>query len=181
MTVEIGHVETIFRYLRRGHSHRSTGGRTDHTAPCGDREVVGGVVTAFSCHFRSDRRSPPPDRASVYRDCGHSLRIEQHPVTTSGRKLIRWEHLANSHEHELSLFRSDELHPAESDASVTAGVIGEDDLVRRQRHPEAVGEEHECAWWAVPNNRKRRDPVALPEDRRGRREVDEQRNVVHWG
>jgi hypothetical protein len=24
--------------LRRGHSHRSTGGRTDHTPPCGDRE-----------------------------------------------------------------------------------------------------------------------------------------------
>jgi hypothetical protein len=39
----------------------------------------------------------------------------------------------------------DELHPAKPDSSVTAGVIGEDDLVRRQRHPEPVREEHERA------------------------------------
>jgi hypothetical protein len=100
-------------------------------------------------------------------------------VTTSGRKLILWEHLANPHEHQDSLFRSDELHPAKPYSSMTAGVIGEDDLVRRQRYPEAVRKEHERARWAVSDNWKRRDPVVLPEDRRRRREVDEERNVVH--
>jgi hypothetical protein len=44
---------------------------------------------------------------------------------------------------------------------------------------EAVREEHERARWTVADNPKRRDPVVLPEDRRRRREVDEQRNVVH--
>ena len=100
-------------------------------------------------------------------------------MTASGRELILWEQLANPREHQVPLLRSDELHPAEPDASVTASVIGEDDLVRRQRHPETVREEYECARWAVSDNRKRRDPVVLPEDRRRRREVDEQRNLVH--
>ena len=100
-------------------------------------------------------------------------------MTPSGRELILWEQLANPHEHQVSLFESDELHPAKPNSSVTAGVIGEDDLVRRQRHPEAAREEHERARWTISDNPQRRDPVVLPEDRRRRREVDEQRNVVH--
>lgn len=100
-------------------------------------------------------------------------------MTASGRELILWEQLENPHEHQLSLFRSDELHPAKPNSSVTAGVIGEDDLVRRQRHSEAVREEHERARWTVSDNPKRRDPVVLPKDRRRCREGDEQRNVVH--
>ena len=64
-------------------------------------------------------------------------------MTTSGRELVLWEQLANPHEHQMSLFRSDELYPAKPNSSVTAGVVDEDDLVPRQRHPEAVREEHE--------------------------------------
>jgi hypothetical protein len=33
-------------------------------------------------------------------------------MTMSERELILWEHLANPHEHQVTLFRSDELHPA---------------------------------------------------------------------
>jgi hypothetical protein len=50
-------------------------------------------------------------------------------VTTSGRELILREHFANPHEDQLFLVRSDELHPAKTHASVTAAVIGEDDLI----------------------------------------------------
>src|SRR5688572_20045041 len=121
-----------------------------------------------------------PDNTPVYRDYRYPLRIQPHRVTTSRRQLIFWEQLANPHEHQVSLFRSDELHPAKPDSSVTAGVIGEDDLVRRQRHPEAVRKEHERARWTVPDNPNHRDPVGLAENRRGCGEVDEQRNVVHW-
>ena len=101
-------------------------------------------------------------------------------MTTSGRELILREQLSHPHEHQLSLFRSHEPHPAKANPGAAAGIVGEDDLVRRQRHPEAVREEHERARWAVSDNPKRRDPVGLPEDRRRRREVDEQRNVVPW-
>src|SRR5688572_22404289 len=120
-----------------------------------------------------------PDNTPVYRDYRYPLRIQPHRVTTSRRQLIFWEQLANPHEHQVSLFRSDELHPAKPDSRVTAGVIGEDDLVRRQRHPEALREEHERARRTVTDNPKHRNPVAFPDDRRGSREVDEQGNVVH--
>ncbi len=100
-------------------------------------------------------------------------------MTAIGRELILREKLANSHEYQVSFLRSDELHPAKPNSSVTASVISEDDLVRRQRHPEAVREEHERARRTVSDDPKRRDPVVLTEDRRRRREVDEQRNVVH--
>jgi hypothetical protein len=54
----------------------------------------------------------------------------------------------------MSLFRADELHPAKPDSSVTVGVVGEDDLVRRQRHPKAIREDHERARRTVSNNPK---------------------------
>ena len=127
------------------------------------------------------RRSTGPDRAPVHRDRGHPLCIEQHRVTARRRELILWNQLANPYEQQLSIFRSDILHPAEPHSSVTAGVIDEDDLVGRERHPEAVREEHERARRTVTDDPKRRDPVVLPEDRRRRREVDEQRRCRPLG
>jgi len=50
-------------------------------------------------------------------------------MATIGRELILWRQLANPHEHQMSVFRSDELHPAEPDTGLTADVIGENNLV----------------------------------------------------
>jgi len=94
-------------------------------------------------------------------------------VTTSRRELILWEQFTNPYEHQVSVFRSDEPHPAKPNSGATAGVVGEDDLIGRQRHSEAVREKDEGARWAVSDNRKRRSPVLLPEERRRRGEVDE--------
>lgn len=121
-----------------------------------------------------------PDRPPIYQDCSDPLRIESHCTAAGGRELILWQQLASPHEDEVSIFRSDELHAPEPHSSVTIRVSGEDDLVSWQRHPDGlVREEHEGARWTVSDNPKRRDPVALPEDRRWCREVDEQRDVVH--
>jgi len=109
------------------------------------------------------------------------LRIEPHRVTSIRGQLIRGKHLTNPDEHQVSLVRSDELHPAEPHSSVAVGVVGVDDLVRRQRHSEAGREEDECAWRAVADDRQRRDPVLFPEDRRRRGEVDEEGEGVHSG
>jgi hypothetical protein len=101
-------------------------------------------------------------------------------VTPSGRQLILWEHLANSDEHEVLLCGSDEVHPTEPNAGVTASIVGGDDLIRRQRHPEAVRKEHERARRAVSDDPERRCPIDFAEDRRRRNEVDQQRGgVVH--
>ena len=101
-------------------------------------------------------------------------------MATRGRELLLREQLANPHEDQVSIFRSDELHAAEPHLSVTARVIREEDLVSRQRYPETLLREYyERPRWTVSDNPKRRDPLALPEDRRWRREVDEQRDVVH--
>ena len=97
-------------------------------------------------------------------------------MTTSRRELILSEQLSNPHEHQASLFQSDEPHPAKPHSGVTAGIVGENDLIGRQRHPEAGREEDEGAGWAVSDNRKRRSPVLFPQKSRRRREVDEQRN-----
>lgn len=99
-------------------------------------------------------------------------------MTPRGRELILGKQIANPHEHEVSFFQSDELHPAKSDSRTTAGVIGKNDLVRRQRHSEPVWEVHERARWTVADDPKHRDSVALLHDRRGRHEVDEQGKVV---
>ena len=96
--------------------------------------------------------------------CGHELCIEPHRVTTIRRELFLWEQFANPDEHQVSLLRSDELHPAKAYSSVTDRIIGEDDLIRRQRYPEAVRENHERARWTVSDNGQRRDPVLLTED-----------------
>ena len=77
-------------------------------------------------------------------------------MTTIGRELSLWKQLANPDEHQLSLFQSNELHPAEANTSVTASIIEEDDLVRRQGHPDAFfWEQHERARRAISDNRKR--------------------------
>jgi hypothetical protein len=98
-------------------------------------------------------------------------------VTPSRRELILREQLSNPYEQQASLFQSDKPHPAKPNSGVTAGIVGEDDLIGRQRHPEAVREEYEGAWRPVTDNRKRRHSVWFPQERRRRREVDEQRNV----
>jgi hypothetical protein len=100
-------------------------------------------------------------------------------VTTSRRELILREQFANPYEHQASLFQSDEPHPAKLNSGVTAGIVGEDDLIGRQRHSEAVREENEGAWRPVSDNRKRRNSVSFSQEGRRCREVDEQRNVFH--
>ena len=100
-------------------------------------------------------------------------------MTTSRRELILWDQFTNPYEHQASLFRSHEPHPTKANSGVTAGIVGEDNLIGRQRHSEVIREEDEGAWRAVSNNRKCRYPVWLPEEGRRRREVDEQRNVFH--
>ena len=76
-------------------------------------------------------------------------------MTTSRRELILGEQFTDPNEREVSLFRSDEPHPAKPNAGVTAGIVGEDDLIGRQRHSEAVREKDEGARWAVSDNRER--------------------------
>ena len=88
------------------------------------------------------------------------------------------EEFANPYEHQASLFQSDEPHPAKPNPGVTPGIVGENDLIGRQRDSEAVREEHEGAWRPVSDNRKRRNPVLFQQERRRGREVDEQRNVL---
>jgi len=88
------------------------------------------------------------------------------------------EQFANPYEHQASIFQSDEPHPAKPNPGVTPGIVGEDDLIGRQRDPEAVREEYEGAWRPVSDNRKRRNPVLFQQEGRRRREVDEQRNVL---
>jgi hypothetical protein len=56
---------------------------------------------------------------------------------------------------------------------MTAGIVGEDDLIGRQRHAEAVRKEDERTWGAISDDRKRRRPVLFPQQGRRRRKVDE--------
>jgi hypothetical protein len=120
-----------------------------------------------------------PDVLAVYRNGGHPARIEQHCVTASRRELIFRKQLPNPHEQQAAFFRADEPHPAKADSGVAARIVGEDDLVGRQRHSKAVWKQHEDAWRAVPDNRKRGRPVLLPEERGRSHERDEQRCVFH--
>jgi len=98
-------------------------------------------------------------------------------VTAGRRELIFRKQLPNPHEQQAALFRADEPHSAKADSGVAAGIVGEDDLVGRQRHSKAVWKQHEGAWRAVPDNRKRGSPVLLPDERGRSHERNEQRNV----
>ena len=86
-------------------------------------------------------------------------------MAAGGRKLIFWKHLSNPDEHQVLRVGSHELHPAEADAGVTASVIREDDLIRRQRDLEACREEYERAWRTVTDDPKRRGSIGLAEYR----------------
>jgi len=99
-------------------------------------------------------------------------------VTPSRRELSLREQFPNPHEHQLSFFRSHELHPAESHPGVAAAIVGKDDLIGRQRHSEAIRKDHERARRAVSDDAKRRRPVALPQENRGRGKFDEERDVL---
>jgi len=100
-------------------------------------------------------------------------------VASSRRELILWEQFADPYEYQASRFRSDEAHAAKPNSGVTASIVGEDDLIGRQRHSEAVREEDEGAWRAVTDNWKRRRPVLFPQKECRCGEIDEQRNVFH--
>ena len=80
-------------------------------------------------------------------------------MTASRRELILRVQFANPYKHEPSTFGSDEPHPAKSNSDVSVGIVSEDDLIGRQRHSETVREEDEGTWWAVSDNRKRRNAV----------------------
>ena len=112
----------------------------------------------------AQRRITGPDARTVYGNRGYPLRVEQHRVTASRRELILREQFANPHKHQASICRSDEPHPAKSNSGVAVGIVGEDDLIGRQRHFDTVREENEGAWWAVSDDRKRRNAVLLQKE-----------------
>lgn len=98
-------------------------------------------------------------------------------MTAIRRQPILREQFTNPYEHQPPLFHSDQPHTAKSDPGVTAGVIGEDNLIGWQGHPEAVREDDESPGRAVADNRKRRSPIFLPVKGGRRGEVDEQRDI----
>ena len=97
-------------------------------------------------------------------------------MTPSRRKLIFGQQFADAEEHQLSALQSDELHPAEPDTDMPSGFVGEDDLIGRQRHAEAVWEQHERAGRSVSDDWERRCPVRFPQQSRRRGEVDQEWN-----
>jgi hypothetical protein len=125
------------------------------------------------------RRSRGPDRMAVYGNCGHPPRIEQHLVTPSGRELIFWEQFANPYERQTPLFRPCELHPAKPHSSVAAGIVGENDLIGRQRHSQAVWKNDERARVPIPDDWELRNNVPFPTEGGMGRELDQQRDVFH--
>jgi hypothetical protein len=94
-------------------------------------------------------------------------------VTASRRELILRIQLAKPDEHEVSIFGSDEPHPTKPNSDVTVRIVGEDDLIGWQRHPETIREQHKGAWWTVSDNRKRRHPVFLQQEGCWLGELDE--------
>ena len=98
-------------------------------------------------------------------------------MTAFRRQPILREQFTNPYEHQPPLFHSDQPHTAKSDPGVTAGVIGEDNLIGWQGHPEAVREDDESPGRSVADNRKRRSPIFLPVKGGRRGEVDEQRDI----
>ena len=74
-------------------------------------------------------------------------------MTAIRRELILWDQFTNPYEHQASHFRSHEPHPTKTNSDVTGRIVGKDNLIGRQRHSEAIWEEHEGAWRAIPNNR----------------------------
>jgi hypothetical protein len=109
-----------------------------------------------------ERPFAPP----LHEDGGHPVRLETHRVTAGWRELFLREEFPNPDEHEMDPLQPYELHTAKADARVAVGVVGEDDLVSRQRHSELViGEEYERPRGTISDNPKPRDPILLPDDR----------------
>ena len=71
-------------------------------------------------------------------------------MTPSRRELILRKQFSNPDEHQATLLQSDELHPTKPDLCVTTGIVGEDDLIGRQRHFDAVREEDKSARGPLP-------------------------------
>jgi len=74
-------------------------------------------------------------------------------MTARGRELLLWKQFANAYEHQVSVLQSDKPHPAKSHTDMTVAIVGGYNLVGRQRHSQAVREEHERAWWPIADNR----------------------------
>ena len=94
-------------------------------------------------------------------------------MTSRRRELIVREQVADPDEHQLPVVHADEVHAAKPDPCPIAGIVGEHDLVRWQRYPEAGREVHERARRTVADDWQHRFPVALPQDGRWPGEVDE--------
>jgi hypothetical protein len=94
-------------------------------------------------------------------------------VTAGGRELIFREQLTKPHEDQPLPFQPDEPHPAKFHSSVTARVVGENDLIGRQRHPKTTRKDDEGARRTVADDWKRRGPVLLSQQSRRRGKIDE--------
>ena len=95
-------------------------------------------------------------------------------MTASGRELILWEQFANPYERQASLLQSDEPHPAKPNSSVTAGIVGDDDLIRGQRHSQAAWKNDKRARRPIPNDRELRDEFPFAIEGGMRRELNQQ-------
>lgn len=81
-------------------------------------------------------------------------------------------------EDQLSCFHSSEAHSAEADTRARPTVIRVNDLIGRQRHPKPIGEDHECSWWTVLQDRQALDEVPFAIQAYSGDEFNEQREFV---
>lgn len=78
-------------------------------------------------------------------------------------------------EDQTTVLQSDELHSTESDTHAMVLLVGEHDLVRRERDSQAVRKDHEGTRGTVADNRELRRPVCFSKERRRCDEFDDQR------
>ena len=78
-------------------------------------------------------------------------------------------------EDQTTVLQSDEPHSTESDTHAIVALIGEHDLVRRERHSQAVREHHERTRGTVADYRELRRPVCFSKEGRRCGEFDDQR------
>jgi hypothetical protein len=137
---------------------------------------LGGAL--FSDGWRNDReerlRLGRPDGAAIDKNCGHPCGIEPHRVAAIGRELIVWEEFPNSREHEPPVFYPSETHSSKTDADPAVAFVSEDNLIRRQRHAEAVREDNERTGRAVADDGKRGGPIAFAQEGSRRAELDQE-------
>src|SRR4029453_3283600 len=74
---------------------------------------------------------------------------------------------------------TDKPHPAKPNSSVTAGIVGDDDLIRGQRHSQAAWKNDKRARRPIPNDRELRDEFPFAIEGGMRRELNQQGDVFH--